>query len=82
VGRRGQDDRVVERIPATVEREGALAQKPDDDLERLLEPADSMIERDVERPVLGLVPTAAQPEDQPPAGHVVGRRGHLREQPR
>ena len=34
-----------------------------------------------ERLVLGLVPAAAEAEDQPAAGDVVDRRGHLREEP-
>ena len=53
-----------------------------DDLERLLEPADAVVERVAERRVLGLVPAAAEAEDQPAAGDFVGGRRHLREQAR
>src|SRR6185503_13626674 len=61
--------------------DAGAADERGDDPERFLEPADAVVERISERRVLRLVPAAAEPEDQPPAGDLVGRDRHLSEQP-
>src|SRR4029079_11651879 len=52
---------------------------PADDREGFLEPVDSMIERDPERPELGLVPAGAEAEDRRPRVYLVDRVGALGE---
>ena len=52
-----------------------------DDLEVLLESSDEVVERDAEGGVLGLVPAAAQSQDQSPARQVVEGLAHLRHEP-
>ena len=74
----GQQDRVVDVVEAPVERHPLAADERQDDLERLLEPPDAMVERVAEGGVLRLVPARAEAEDQAAVRDLVDRRGHLR----
>ncbi|MFN8539565.1 MAG: hypothetical protein U0232_19055 [Thermomicrobiales bacterium] len=73
-------DAVGRLVVAPVEIDRALAQQRGDDLDRLLEPADPMIERVAEHGVLGLPVARAEAEDEAPIGDLVQRIGHLGEQ--
>jgi len=53
------------------------AQQGDDDLQGLLEPGDTMVERDAECLELRLVPSGADAQDQAPAADLVDGGGHL-----
>ncbi len=79
--RRRQEDGVVDARPLSAVRDPLTADERHDDPERVLEPAHPVIEGETERVVLGLVPAAAQAQDEPAAGHLVRGRGHLGEQP-
>ena len=78
-GPRGSSSAVARLVEAPVEVDRAVLQQRPDDRERLLEPVDAMVERDAERPELGLVPAGAEAEDQPAAADLVDRRGLLGE---
>ena len=73
----GQQLRVC-AVPAPLEADPALAEQREDDLERLLESADAVVEREVEVAELRLVPAAAEAEHQPTAADLVELGGHLR----
>ncbi len=80
IGRRKQDGALV--VAPTAGAIDRLApQEARDHLEVLFEPAHEVIEREPKGVVLGLVPPAPEADDQPPAGHFVERRAHLRHQP-
>ncbi len=66
--------------PLEVDR--AVVQQRPDDREGLLESVDPVIEREAERPELGLVPAGAQAEDQAAAADLVDRAGLLGEERR
>ena len=66
-------------VVAPVEVDRAVAEQAADDREGLLEPVDSMIERNPERPELRLVPAGAEAQDQPSARDLVDRVGALGE---
>ena len=80
-GRREQD-RVVDARPIAARRDPFAVDERRDDPDGLLEPADPMVERVAERVVFGLVPAAAQAEDQPASGNLIGGRGHLGQEAR
>ena len=75
-------DRVVDVVEPPVERHPLAADERRDDLERLLEPPDAVVERVAEGRVLGLVPARAEAEDQAAVRDLVDRRRHLRGQRR
>ncbi len=64
------------------ERRSPGPQHVGDDPQRLLEPPESIVERQPIARELRLVPPGAEAEDEPPATHLVERLGHLREQRR
>ena len=64
-------------MPASLEADTSVAKQRDDDLERLLEATHAVVEREIERLELGLVPAAAEPEHQPSAADLVELGGHL-----
>jgi hypothetical protein len=68
-------------VVAPVERHALAREQAADDLECFLEPSDLVVERNAERPELGLVPTGAEAEDEPAAGHLVDRRRHACDEP-
>ena len=77
-GRREQHGVVHAAVPS-VERDAFSREQPADDLERLLEPRDAVIERHTERVELRSVPSCPEAEDETSAADLVDRRGHLRE---
>jgi hypothetical protein len=64
-------------VIATVDVGVTGAQQRFENLDRLLEAADTMVEREVEGVEFRLVPAAADPEDEPSAAHLVERCRHL-----
>jgi hypothetical protein len=62
-------------VEASIEVDRALLKERADDRERFLEPIDAVIERDPERPKLGLVPAGAEPEDQTATTDLIDGRG-------
>ena len=78
-----QAGRVLEHVVAAVEVDVLLRPEPVHDLELLGEHlhADAGLrEREAEGAVLALHPAGAEPELDPAAGDVIGRRGRIREQ--
>jgi hypothetical protein len=79
LGRR-LDPRLVQGVEAALEGDCLPAEQPDDDLQPFGEPAHPVVVRKAERPMLGLVVPAADPQNQPAARHPVERGGQVRHQ--
>jgi hypothetical protein len=77
-----QQHRVGDRLVGTAEGHALAVEERPDDLQRLGEALDAMVEGDPECVVLGLVPARAEREHQPAAGQLVDRRSRARQQPR
>ena len=78
--RRARDqDRVLDRDEPPGERHVLAAEEPPDDLERLLEARDEVVEREPERTELRLVPPRSDSEDEPAARDLVDRGRQARE---
>jgi hypothetical protein len=67
---------------AAAERHPLARDESPDDLERLLEARHAVVVPQAERAILGVVPPGAEPENEAPAGDLVDRRCHLRDQSR
>src|SRR5215211_3388209 len=65
--------RVRDPVVAAFESNAFAGEEAADDLERLLEARDPVVERDPERPELRLVPAGAKAEDEAAAGDLVDR---------
>ena len=68
---------VIGLVVAPVEVGSPLAEQRQDDVERLLEPTDPVVERDPERVELRLVPSGAEAQDEAPSADLVDGRRHL-----
>src|SRR5208282_5951614 len=64
-------------IVLTVEIDGAPAEQSIDDLQRLLEAAHTMVERETKGAILRLVIAGAEAEDQSSVADLLDRVGHL-----
>lgn len=65
-----------------MQRHALAGHQAADHLEGLLESRDPMVERQAERPELGLVPAGPEPEDEATTADLLDRRGALREERR
>src|SRR5439155_13808398 len=66
----GQELAVARFVELPGEVDVAVAKQRADDRERFLEPGDAAVEREAERSIFRLVPSRAEPEDEPPAAHL------------
>ena len=74
---RGRQLGVLGAVVSALEAHPLTAEEGRQDLETLLEAPDAMVERVAEGVELGLVPSAAEAEDQPPIAHLVELGRHL-----
>ena len=73
---------VLRAVVSALEAHALTTQERHEDLASLLETSDAVVERVSEGVELGLVPAAADAQDQPPAADLVELRRHLRGQRR
>ncbi len=78
----GSDRRVLGVDPFAVHRGAALLDELHQQLERLLRPAESMVEGIAEGGVLRVMPAGADAQGQPATADLIGRRCHLGQQRR
>ena len=76
-----EEYRVGDLVESSVDRDALLREQAPDDLERLLEPADQVVEGEAERRELRVVPAGADPEPKASTADLVDGRRHAREHP-